>query len=242
MKNLVIFGDSWSCGAWSRPDGSIIDQGDGYFEKQLSKFFKVENFSYGGASNALAIHSLYSYVSRNAYKNGLPSIEFLIVQTDPIRDAVPLTYNQLDSEFYSILKRNSNNNVKSFAEMKIELFYYQLDVYARKNNIILNIIGGCSDVYPSATQYKNLNVLCYSWFQLLNSDYQPGIFSTTTNLAKIMEINSDDDDNKDIITQIHEKYRIIDRERARLFGYGCDCHPSHAGQDIMINYIINKLY
>ena len=34
---------------------------------------------------------------------------------------------------------------------------------------------------------------------------------------------------------------IIDREQGNYFGYDGDNHPSHKGQDLMINLIIDKL-
>jgi hypothetical protein len=244
---LVIFGDSWACGAWSTPGDYYAGPPDYYFEKQLSKYFNVENYGEGGTSNVNTIFELLKYVHKVYSSVDLNEIKFLIIQTDPIRDyflkigynektKVNTGFNHITNDFYDIFKHAS---IKQFAEMQIELFYYQLNDIAKHFGVKLNIIGGCSDVHSSIDKYKNLNVLCYSWFKLIDENYKLGIFSDATNIYNILKFNSMDDHH--IIDQMNEKIKVINQEQGKLFGYGSDNHPSHAGQDLMINHIINKL-
>jgi hypothetical protein len=226
MQDLAIFGDSWACGSFSTEVEGWTGIGDYYFQHELSKKFNITNYASGGLNNIRTLHNLTSYLHTGTGK-------ILVVQTDPIRDCYPTNdYYLMKSNFCDVF----NGNIKKFAETQIELFYYQLDVLAEKHNVIINIIGGCSDIHPSVSKYKNLNVLCYSWFELIDKKHKHGIFSNTTNIGRIIEIKSDDD--RDVVDQIYEKQMIIDREQGKLFGYGGDSHPSHAGQDLMINHII----
>jgi hypothetical protein len=237
-EDLVILGDSWGCGSFSTPNGVITGAGDYYFQKQLGKKYNIVNFAGGGLSNARTISRLADYLHMlDHMKSDLNKVKFLVIQTDPIRDFYPtFEYHLISSNFYDIFK---NGNLKEFAEIQTELFYYQLQVLSEKYNIKVNIIGGCSDVHPSVLKYKNLNVLCFSWFQLIDKNHKLGVFSNTTTLGQIIKINSDDDGK--IIDQIYEKQIIVDREQGNYFGYSGDNHPSHLGQDLMINLIIDKL-
>jgi len=227
MTKLAIFGDSWACGSFSTEAEGWTGIGDFYFQEQLSKKYDITNFASGGLSNVRTLHRLNDYLETNNSK-------ILVVQTDPIRDCFPnFDYGLIKSPFYDIFK----GNIKQLAETQIELFYYQLNLLAVKHSVEINIIGGCSDVIPSAAKYKNLNVLCYSWFELIDKNHKHGVFSNTTNLGHVIQADTD----REVIDQIYEKQVIIDREQGKLFGYGGDNHPSHAGQDLMINYIEGKL-
>jgi hypothetical protein len=238
MTELAVFGDSWACGSFSTPEEGWTGIGDFYFQKQLERKYSIKNFASGGLSNIRTLSRLNDYLQLCEHvQSDLKEIKFLIVQTDPIRDYYPnYDYHLMKSDFYNIFK---NNSLKKIAEIQIELFYYQLNVLAEKHNTEFNIIGGCSDVHQSVIKYKNLITLCYSWFELIDKNHKHGIFSNTTNLGKIIEINSDNDG--EIVDQIYEKQMIIDREQGNYFGYGGDNHPSHKGQDLMINLIIDKL-
>jgi len=236
MKNLIIFGDSWACGSFSTPEEGWTGIGDFYFQEQLSKKYSIVNFASGGISNHETLNRLYNYLLP-LDNDSLKEVNFLIVQTDPIRDCFPWpTYAKMKPNFYDIFK---NGSIKQFAENNLEIFYYQLDDLGEQFNIKLNIIGGCSDIHPSVKKYKNLNVLCYSWFELIEKNHKHGVFSTTTNLGQIIKLNSDDDG--EVVNQIYEKQMIIDREQKNYFGYGGDNHPSHKGQDLMVNLIFDKL-
>jgi hypothetical protein len=234
MRDLNIFGDSWACGSFSTPEEGWTGIGDFYFQKQLGKKYNIVNFASGGLSNVITLNKLISYLQNNS---NLEEVKFLIVQTDPIRDCYPnFDYHQMTDDFYNIFKKG---NLKEFAEIQIEIFYYQLNVLAIKYNTKFNIIGGCSDIHQSVLKYKNLNVLCFSWFQLIDNAHKHGVFSNTTNIGKIIKLNSDEDG--EIVDQIYKKQMIIDREQENYFGYGGDNHPSHKGQDLMVNLIIDKL-
>lgn len=225
---LVICGDSWACGSWkSHPYGP-----DHYFEKQLSRYFAVKNYGKGGQSNRNSLLMLSSHITQN--KKDLPNTKFLIIQTDPVRDFFE-QYQNLPEDANEIFKDISLNQ---FAEIQIELFYCQLNHIAKQFDITLNLIGGCSDIHPSIEKYKNLNVLCYSWFGLMDKNYKLGIFSDTTKIYDILKFNSSKDHV--IVEQITEKTRVMSQEQSKFFDFR-DNHPSHAGQDLMINYIINKL-
>ena len=181
MTELAIFGDSWACGSFSTLEQGWTGIGDFYFQKQLTKKYKVVNFAVGGLSIIRTLSRLNDYLQLCEHvKSDLKEIKFLIVQTDPIRDYYPNNdYHQMTYDFYDIFKKGS---LKKFSESQIELFYYQLEVLAKKYNTKFNIIGGCSDIKQSALKYKNLNVLCFSWFELIDKNHKHGIFSNTTNL------------------------------------------------------------
>jgi hypothetical protein len=229
-NTLAIFGDSWACGAFSNEADGWTGIGDFYFQQQLSRKYEIVNFASGGLSNVRTLISLNDYLQANNRS------KILVVQTDPIRDCYPNhDYGLMDSRFCDIFQ----GDIKQFAETQIELFYYQLDRLVVKHGVEINIIGGCSDLHPSIAKYKNLNALCYSWFKLIDDNHRLGIFSNTTNIGQVINVNSYSD--RDIVNQIYEKQMIIDREQGKLFGYGGDNHPSHAGQDLMITYLEEKL-
>lgn len=225
MNKLAIFGDSWACGSFSNEAEGWTGIGDFYFQEQLGKTFEITNFATGGLSNIRTINRLNDYLE-------LYNTKVLVVQTDPIRDCYPNhDYGSMKPSFYDIF----NGNIKQYAETQIELFYFQLDLLADKHDAEINLIGGCSDVHPCVEKYKNIKVLCYSWFELIDKNHRHGLFSNTTNLGHIIK-NTD----REIVDQIYEKQMIIDREQGKLFGYGGDNHPSHAGQDLMINHLIEE--
>lgn len=168
MDKLIISGCSWSCGEWGleNNDQKLFLKED-CFTNILKNSFKVFNISRGGGSNWESLFSVsnFHYFPNNKY-------HIILFQTDPSRMAL--------SEKFDISKKDIENNLKNTNELKIffqsmlELFYYKIDLVAKKINTPINIVGGLSDVDINICKnFDNINIFCQSWKSLLDKNFVP---------------------------------------------------------------------
>lgn len=235
LSKLCIFGDSWGCGTWSLPNGEFLlgTNGDNYFAKTFETYFDcVENYSKGGASNSDIIKQIKDVLELDA----TPIV--LVIQTDPIRDVLPFLSkgSVAASDYRHILK----TDYQSFNNMLLEFYYLNLNNIAKKFNLTINISGGCSDIDCNIIKkYKNLNVVCESFYKLLEPTYKTNSVSSTHNILDGVRTFSTK--NLRLVNNIRKKSKIQKQYQEKYFGYNGDNHPSKNGIDLWTSYIYKNL-
>ena len=170
LDDITVFGDSWGCGRWTRPDGSYEwghgNNGDNYFTESLQRYIpSVKNHSSGGKSNIESLRRIHKEINNNKPKN------ILVIQTEPMRDVLQfLGYHPDDhTTIYSITKEH---NFQSYVNTLVDFLYYNLNLLAEKNNLNLYITAGCSDLnLKILKKYKHVIPVCDSYYRLLDDSY-----------------------------------------------------------------------
>lgn len=239
--NLVVFGDSWGRGAWTLPDETLLHatQGDNYFsEKWQEHFNSVENFSKGGSANVNSIISMMDYLQTETILSLRENKKkILVIQTEPMRDAIPQINFGNVSPYYPIFK---DSDYKAFNETLINFFYFNLNEIGKKFKTRINLTGGCSDVNISlARQYAYINVCCESFYGLIDTMHTPTIFSVTHDVSKAMQKMTKS--NVFVVDSIAKKQGIQSEYQRDLFGYGLDNHPSRKGIDIWVSHMSKNM-
>ena len=261
MQNLNIFGDSWGCGAWTTPNkfigvGSVtrklsasspfgpeyIAGGDDYFSSRFSQHYNVDNYSQGAVSNNSQMHLLTKFLKKNEYE-GFDTHSILFIQTDPIRDllismAIP---DRHDSVCIKSLSKVTDPN--TFFRGVLEFTYMQLDFWAKKYNVVINMTGGCSDIVSLDSKYDNLNVVCDSFYKLIDNGHKNNIYATTQDYYFTEEHSPKFDDiiNGQYLKHKLEKRYASEEDNESFFGYRADTHPSRTGIDLWINHMLSRI-
>jgi hypothetical protein len=233
---LLIFGDSWGCGAWSTKTSQTFSNGDAYLETSFNRYYnRTTSHSIGGISNREVFVILTTYLNQ-VTKSGIRNSKILVIQTEPARDfIIGLNFN-IETKISYIFKTVS---YKDYVETYINMYYWNLNRIAVKYGTTINLIGGCSDIHPYSGKYPNLNVACDSFYSLVDPKYIPSIYSATFDITKLIGGRSSVD--LDIITAAEKKSEIQRRQSGELFGWYPDNHPSRKGIDIWVDHMYNKL-
>lgn len=232
--NLVIFGDSWGCGAWTTENGDPIRPSDDYFSECLGKKFNILNFSSGGTSNLQNFMELERFL-RNKTADDITKI--LVIQTEPLRTVLHLSLHGCAREYSHIFK---NNSYKQLIETTIDLFYHSLNELGLKYNTIVNLVGGCSDVRTDfIDKYSNINVSCSSFYSLLSDEYIPSVYSTTTDIS--LALSENNKNNSEVLDLIMHKLYLQEKYEGEFFGWGGDNHPNRKGIELWLEQIYNNI-
>ena len=183
--------------------------------------------------------------------------QFLFIQTDPIRDILTTMAVPARNDRFSIFNLAQVTDPHNFFLGLLECTYMQLDFIAKQYNIIINITGGCSDIVAIDSKYTNLNVVCDSFYSLLDSDHKNSIYATTQQYqwqrwegCEQLLSKADGFKFEGIIDGQYDKTVLEDRHRSRVnefglqpdyFGYGMDGHPSHMGIDMWIEHMLPRM-
>jgi hypothetical protein len=240
LDDITVFGDSWGCGRWTRPDGSYEwghgNNGDNYFTESLQRYIpSVKNHSSGGKSNIESLRRIHKEINNNKPKN------ILVIQTEPMRDVLQFLgyYPDDHTTIYSITKEH---NFQSYVNTLVDFFYYNLNLLAEKNNLNLYITAGCSDLnLKILKKYKHVIPVCDSYYRLLDDSYTKlNSISDTYNISHALGKVSNKT-NKIIVNNLTHKHRIQEKYQEIYFGYAGDNHPSGDGIDLWIDHIIKNL-
>lgn len=246
MQDLVIVGASWGCGAYSTPDkimahnsttrdNGIVTGGDDYMSECIGEYFKVDNRSQGGTCNFVSVAMLKDFLDN---KTG-PDSQCLFIQTDPVKDMLISM-----QDFFSLKKMTEICDAVKFFSGMLELTYMQLDTLGKTHNIIINITGADSDVMPSATSYDNLNVVCDSFYKMIDSDYEISLFGSSYEFD-LNNYFGPEPSFEYILNSQHNKLEIEKKNKSTdimgYFGYGSDNHPSRKGIDMWVDYMVPRM-
>ena len=157
---ILIGGDSWACGEWTRDSTqkSIPHQGLSQYIKESGK--PSLNLGLPGASNLSVAHKINAWLVRN-YDQKIDRI--LLFQTDYGRD-FPMAFQ----EDYD---RIQHANV--LADIMVARYYYRLVEIATQHNVKIYLVGGLSDTLSPElikSRYAPLEVACQSMVNLLIND------------------------------------------------------------------------
>lgn len=254
MRNLVIFGDSWGRGIWSDQHG-LLKTPLPYLSECFEKHYDVvANYSTGGESNRHMVDLMQKHLLSCArHGEDIQENSFLFIQTDPFRDLIPTASEQnrpLPSQIYDAVKM-----VNRITRYNICFTYTQLECLSDKYNIPINITGGCSDIDDLIHEYApSLNIVCDSFYKLINKDHKNHLHSSTINLTEWnlpigQEFRKDQiylENLTELIDASSDKHDI-ERDYSCLpnepnyFGYGVDNHPSHMGIDMWIEHMLPRI-
>lgn len=189
--------------------------------------------------------------------HNISETQFLFIQTDPIRDILTTMTVPARNDRFSIFNLAQVTDPHNFFLGLLECTYMQLDFIAKQYNIIVNITGGCSDIAGIDSKYTNLNVVCDSFYSLLDSDHKNSIYSTTQQYQwqrwegrEQMLSKADGFKFEGIIDGQYDKTVLENRHRSTVnefgpkldyFGYGNDPHPSHKGIDMWIEHMLPRM-
>ena len=253
MQDLVIVGDSWGCGAWSTPEG-LTRTSDGYFSKYFSKTYKVTNLSKGATSNKDILENLIEFFVSNDIDT-IQQSKYLFIQTEPLRDILIRANVSQDVELSKDLFRanslNDSHQIITASETLLMLIYLQLQHYANVLGIVINVTGGCSDIIDLIYKYPLLNVVCDSFYKLIDNDHVRSPYSNT-GISKLFKFDLDlmTQEARPPIEKVlydiwsKEKLQVAnlsDKDTQRYFGYESDNHPSHKGIEMWIDHMIPRM-
>jgi len=156
---ILVAGDSWGWGEWPKFDPAVEYKPTHYGLSQYisDHGYKVHNLSVPGGSNYHTVNVIRKFVDRTINPEKVIS-KIFIFQTEWIRDytgsdAVQDT-NELLKMGYTELKNHT-----------ISGFYYSLSNFAKKYNIKIHVIGGCSDTFflnKFEDEYPGVSIVCQS--------------------------------------------------------------------------------
>lgn len=176
---ILIAGDSWSVGEWT---GHGAPENVGH--NGLAQYFAeagntVINLGEPGGANFSAHQRIWHFLLANQF---VKVDRILIFQTEWFRD--------LD------LNNRSRLSLPILETSIIREFYMRLDTLARRLDLHIDLVGGCSDtINPDQieTEYQNLKVVCQSLVNLVvhGQDRVPDpVFATFTNRSMIEHLKN----------------------------------------------------
>ena len=238
MEQIVLIGDSWSCGEWIHCDSNSIKLNHPGITEYLP--FKTINLSKSGASNWQSLYAMFNYM--NQYQHIDQDYSIILFQTDPTR---PYKSETFDVDIDSVITKV--DSLKNLYSSLVEIFYIKISELASQFKIPVYIIGGLSDVDQSIfSLYNNSeNIVCSSWVNLLYADHKNNViplqfnselYTTAKKLGRLDLCNEILDINEQNFMEFNE---VIGLD---TFGPALgDFHPSRKGHRILAEHIIKFL-
>jgi hypothetical protein len=92
-------------------------------------------------------------------------------------------------------------------------------------------------------KYDNLNVVCDSFYRLVDKNHTNNIYATS---HKYHFTEDRDGTYENIINGQYFKHKlqkqyVSTKDRESYFGYGRDDHPSRAGIDLWVDYMLPRI-
>lgn len=147
-KSIIITGCSWGAGVWSHDHLSYRIIHGGISQMLTDYGYNVINLSQPGSDNLGLLYPLDAALRINQHHN---IVNVFFIQTDIIRS--PFLQTQ---------------DISEINDLYIDL-YTKLNQIGIKNNMVIDVIGGLTDVTVDLTIFKHLNLVCQSWSQLIDS-------------------------------------------------------------------------
>lgn len=187
MKHILIAGDSWGIGVFSRQGNNYGPTGEGIQSLLENQNYKVTNISKGGASNYLMIdrlnglwgntgRCLFGFESHTSTSIDFDTIDHIIfLQTDIFRERhyYGKQYPTDTDTRWKILEQAFIDSLLNYASIDeiiinyFQKFYADLNDIGIKHNKKILMIGGWSQLHPSIINYSNLVPIIYSATKIL---------------------------------------------------------------------------
>ena len=236
VNQLVIVGDSWSCGEWIHEGNNSIKLNHPGMTEYLP--YKTLNLSKGGASNWQSLYSMFNLMNQRQHAD----LEYAIIvfQSDPTRLKQA---DQFDVDVKSLIK--TTDSLYNLYVNLTEIFYIKIAEFAKQFDVPIYISGGLSDVDESIfSLYNNKeNIICTSWIKLLHQPHRPSVIPLqfVSDLFKTVK-ELDRLDLCDEIVEYNDKHFVEFTEVVGLDTFGPafgDFHPNRQGHKIMAECITN---
>lgn len=235
---IVIIGDSWSCGEWILDTNNTIKLNHPGLTEYLS--LKTLNLSKGGASNWDNLFAMVNYM--DDMKNTGLNYSIVVFQTDPIRGSCA---EKFDVNIDSAIKKA--DNLEQLYLNLIEVFYIKLSELSKKYNVPVYIVGGLPDVNKFKFNFYNneSNIICESWLGLLYKQHKTSVIPLRFNSNFFLKVKKLG--RLDLCDQIlnHNDSNYTEYlEVSKLDTFGPNIrnfHPNRHGHRILADYI-NQFY
>jgi hypothetical protein len=236
MANILISGDSWSCGEWGWENNDPTTGKYCNLHKGIEQYFKndnhkVTNVGIGGISNIVSTKLLNKKIINN-YDY------ILFFQTDPFRDTDK--YNKI-GKFHLTqgIKDYLTFSSDEFLEKQKDLLdktYNKLNSFNKK----IYCMGGASKLdMDLIKKYPNLIPLIPAITELLCPDYKhPEIWVSAW---KNQISNIQNRDLVELIMKNFNKQMMLKKLNPKLF-YPDGYHPNRYGHRIIYDYICRELH
>lgn len=237
MQQLVLTGDSWSCGEWLCHGPDSIELNHPGMTEYLP--YKTINLSKGGGSNWESLFSIFNYMNQRQF-TGEEEYCVILFQTNPLR---PKKADLFDVDVDSIIKQTESLE-QLYTEL-LEIFYIKLSEFTKQYNAPVYIVGGLSDVDESIfSLYNNKeNIICDSWLKLLYPPHKKSIIPLQisskffAHAKKLGRLDLCDQFLDQIDSNIAELNEVLGLD---TFGPTIgDFHPNRDGHKIIAEQIIN---
>ncbi len=236
MSQILIAGDSWSCGEWMFNDAT---QKLGIVHKGLEYYIKndrgnVANISIGGSSNLDSINRIKSWLER--FPNSVEKI--FVFQTE---------YNR-DFKFCKLLPEELLNITKlsDVASRWIARFYMRLSEIAVDHNCKIYIIGGASDTDwfdNMDADHPGCQIACQSLTNLIcnnNHRISDPVYSWySKDSAELISILKNKGcDPEEILNEIAKGFERENQLRSNpKYFYPDGIHPNRDGHKILYDFL-----
>jgi hypothetical protein len=238
--NILIDGDSWACGEFSRPGQlpvKMLHLGLEQYAKDAGH--NAINISVGGSSNYQIANRLNIWINRHIDEK----IDLVLVfQTDVMRDSAML----FEEDFDQITHAHSLINIW------LSRFYTRLSEISQRLNCPVKVIGGVVDtIWLDNMQdyYPGVSIVCQSMVNLImNQDHQ----------IETPVLSWFDPASIDVVSRIKEKLEnkeiekllnMIDQGMTRedlIFGnpkyfWPDGKHPNRLGHKILFDFLQTQI-
>jgi len=229
VRNITIFGDSWSKNSWKKGEHNEELTGSMTFESMFDEVnINTTNFSILSSSNILITETMYDnldYIKESDLT--------IIFQTDPLRDVlIPDSVNiKLDKEKIP--------TKSSFDDLTVKLltsFYNTLSSIQQLTNTHFLLVGGLSKLLTKEIP-DNINYIKKSWTELVEPNFIDSYYEwSEPTLLVYSAINSNLSNFYYIEKEIHSKNYIW--QSSNNFSF---CHPADNAYIIMFDEIIKYI-
>ena len=202
----IIVGSSWAIGTFER-GGKLSGPG---IAQYLNLCGPVVNLSAGATDNNNHLRVLAKFLNNYHYRGTV---------SQPTEDTYywivhsPM-YNKETEESRVLICTKDTINLHDAVLSRLQSILARANDIAKRNNIIINLIGGLCDLdNVDTTPYTSLNPIVPSWGKLCDNSYASSIFS----IRGIDDFEKQVLENKpELITQLHEIQAISFKKRRSM--------------------------
>lgn len=245
-KVVVIAGDSWGCGEWSRrgPGNDYYISHPGLAQYISDDGYTVVNLSQPGAGNGMIADRLRLFFETSP---GINVQTVIVFQSDFMRDNAIRFPGGPGSFLYDGIV-NDSRDMKDFESRAVSAFYYSLSGLAKQHQINIYLIGGhCDTEWLDAfsREYPGVKVICQSMFNfLMNDDHR-----IDTPMFSCYDIGA-----MDLLPALKERFGIdlgdrleLPEQRSKSMGscpeffYPDNLHANRQGHEKLYKEIVRKI-
>jgi hypothetical protein len=230
MANILIAGDSWGIGVYTKTINGYAPTGEGIQSLLEQSGYKVINVSQAGDNNTAIVDRI---------KNKINQADFIIfLQTDIFREH---SYHiQKDGVGWRMLKESFVDQLITYPNLSEYYKQYFLNLYNQLNSLNKTIycIGGWSALHPSISKFENLINLIPSATELIIPDTKDVYIS---DFEYFIQLNN----NKDFMDKFDIEFKQLMLDSSKKFEICCkhwnDVHPDIHGYQKIVD-VLAKIF